>query len=116
MEQLICHLLGDYVLQTDWMARTKHSSLIAALVHALVYTLPFILLTRSAWALLVICSTHVIIDRYRLAGVVMSLKKWSWKKSHEAYATPPEVSAMLHIVIDNTLHLAINYLAIKYLG
>ena len=44
MEQLIAHLFGDYVFQNDWMAQNKTSSDWAAVVHAVVYTLPFLLL------------------------------------------------------------------------
>jgi len=116
MDQLICHLVGDYVLQTDWMARNKTSNLSVALVHALVYAAPFVLITGLSWALLVIFGTHVIIDRYRLASLIMRAKQWTWRKRAHENSAPPEVSAMLMIVIDNTIHLAINYFAIKYLG
>jgi len=29
MEQLLLHLIGDYITQTDWMARKKLESLLA---------------------------------------------------------------------------------------
>ncbi len=116
MDQLICHLVGDYVLQTDWMARKKTSSLGVALIHALVYASPFTFITGWSWALAVIFGTHVLIDRYRLAGLIMRAKQWSWHKRECINSAPPEVSAMLMIVIDNTIHLTINYFAIKYLG
>lgn len=116
MDQLICHLLGDYVLQTDWMARTKVSSMFAAIIHALVYTLPFALITGFSWALAVIFSTHVLIDRYRLAGHIMRIKQWPWGRRTPCPPPPPEMHTILLIVIDNTIHLTINYLSIKYLG
>jgi len=43
MEQLILHLTGDYLLQSDWMALNKIKSNRAAATHALVYSLPFLL-------------------------------------------------------------------------
>ena len=116
MDQLICHLVGDYVLQTDWMAKNKTSNLFAALVHAFFYALPFVLITGLTWALFVIFFTHIMIDHYRLAGMIMRLKKWSWKHPEKFSATPPDINLMLLIVIDNTIHLTINYLSIKYLG
>lgn len=116
MDQLICHLMGDYVLQTDWMARTKISSLSAAIVHALVYSLPFTLITGFSWALFVIFATHVLIDRYRLASYIMHIKQWSWRGRDPQLSPPPEMRTILLIVIDNTVHLTINYLSIKYLG
>ncbi len=115
MDQLICHLVGDYVLQTDWMAKNKTSSLFAALVHAFFYALPFVLITGLTWALFVIFSTHILIDHYRLAGMIMRLKQWSWKRADHP-ATPPDINLMLLIVIDNTIHLTINYFSIKYLS
>ena len=63
MEQLLLHLIGDYVLQTDWMARTKTRASIATLVHVLVYVLPFLLLSPSPTAIAVIAGSHFLIDR-----------------------------------------------------
>lgn len=116
MDQLICHLVGDYVLQTDWMARNKTSNFGVALIHALVYAAPFALITGATWAWVVIFGTHVVIDRYRLANLVMRVKQWSWHKPEAELSAPPEVRTMLMIVIDNTIHLTINFLAIKYLS
>lgn len=74
MLQLILHLIGDYILQSDWMATNKTSQNFACFCHALVYTLPFLLLTRSVLALLVIGGTHFLIDRFRLAKYVCYAK------------------------------------------
>ena len=41
MNQLILHLIGDYVTQSDWMAQNKTKSTWAALCHATVYGAPF---------------------------------------------------------------------------
>ena len=46
---LVCHLIGDFVLQTDWQARNKHGGLgrnpvarRALLAHVALYTLAFV--------------------------------------------------------------------------
>lgn len=65
--QLLAHAVGDYVLQNHWMATRKTSSIAVAVVHALMYTLPFLVLFGGSWALVPICLTHAVIDRYRLA-------------------------------------------------
>lgn len=75
-DQLILHAIGDYVLQSDWMANEKTKASVAALAHAVTYTLPFTILTRSAGALLVIFGTHFIIDRWRLARYVCWTKNF----------------------------------------
>lgn len=68
--QFLCHLIGDYCLQSDYMAIEKTTSWKAAIAHGLVYTLPFLLVTRSIPALAFIAITHIIIDHYRLARYV----------------------------------------------
>ena len=75
-DQLLAHAIGDYVLQSDWMANEKTKKSIAALMHALFYTLPFLFLAKSWWALLFISSTHFIIDRWRLARYVCWAKNF----------------------------------------
>lgn len=125
MIQLILHLIGDYVTQSDWMAQNKTKSTWAAFCHATVYSLPFLLIASwPAW--LVIWSTHLIIDRFRLARYVAFAKNWmspvsSWHRWEDCSGTgyhkdsPPWLSVWLMIAADNTIHLAINYASINYL-
>lgn len=41
---ILCHLVGDYVLQCDFIAKTKGSNLYHLFVHCALYCLPFVLL------------------------------------------------------------------------
>lgn len=75
-DMLVLHLVGDYVIQSDWMATEKTKRSWPAFLHALTYTLPFLLLTRSPWALALILGTHFVIDRWRLARYVCWAKNW----------------------------------------
>lgn len=91
MEQLILHLIGDYLTQSDWMAINKTKSFLPAAIHALIYSLPFFLLTglggRGFLAWLVILNTHFFIDRYRLARYVVWAKNFIGpKRKHELIA------------------------------
>lgn len=124
MEQLILHLIGDYITQTDWMAKNKGKSTIPAAVHAGVYSLPFLLLMPSLAAIVVILITHFLIDRFRLARFVVYGKNWITNPSlrwADASATgyhkddPAWLSVWLLIVADNTIHLTINYAALRWL-
>lgn len=144
MEQLLLHLLGDYVTQSDWMAQNKTSKYLPAVVHATVYTLPFILLTRSPAALFVMWLTHFLIDRFRLARYVCFVKNlifapisehserhvnsvgdvhyipkkyfWSECKATGYHPdTPIWLATGLMIIADNFMHLTINYLCLRYL-
>jgi len=122
MLQLILHLIGDYVTQSDWMAQNKTKSTWAAFVHATIYSLPFLIIA-SPLAVLVIWATHLLIDRFRLARYVAYGKNFiaprsSWKPWSECSGTgyhkdtPPWLAVWLMIICDNTMHLAINYAAI----
>jgi hypothetical protein len=126
MAQLLLHLIGDYLLQSGWMAANKAKSHFAAFVHALVYSLPFILICPSLNAWLVIFVTHFFIDRYSLAKRVAIVKNYlaprkHWPKNGDLsdfgyHKCTPEFLAMwLLIITDNTLHLLINFVALKYL-
>ena len=124
MEQLIAHLVGDYLLQTSYMAEHKVRSWPVAILHAFVYSIPFVFLTQSATALAVIFSTHAVIDRYRLARYVAMVKNmvgepgsWRQYKTYTGFSekTPDWMSVWLVIITDNTMHLIINYFSIKYL-
>lgn len=73
-DQIVAHLVGDYLLQSHWMATEKVKRSVAALAHAITYTLVFLFLTRSIPALLFIAGTHFVIDRWRLARYVVWAK------------------------------------------
>lgn len=187
MTQLLAHLFGDYILQSEWMAVNKSKRTWPAFVHALLYSLCFVPLcwhvtvwtaqvenidgffiermwgtaARFHWlALLVIFSTHFLIDRFRLARYVVWAKNWmgprkmwyrriaggvpmwtdQWDETDPCRTevdnyykfnqptpplwacptgypptTPPWLSTWLLIIADNTLHLAINYAALRWL-
>lgn len=124
MEQLVLHLIGDYLTQTDWMAKNKTISTPVAVLHAAIYSLPFMLLTQSVAALAVIFATHALIDRYRLARFVVFAKNWATQPSlqwADCSATgyhndmPPWLAVWLMIVADNTIHLTINYASMRWL-
>lgn len=122
MEQLIAHLIGDYIFQSHDMAVNKVRSNYWALYHAVMYSIPFVFLTHNLIALLIICVTHFLIDRFRLALYVTRLKNYMFGKFDNSVlvlstgypeATPVWLSTWLIIILDNTMHMAINYLALR---
>lgn len=70
----LAHLVGDYVVQSDWMAARKTSEHLPAVAHAATYTACFLPITRNPRALAVIGVTHFVIDRWRLARHVVWAK------------------------------------------
>jgi len=133
-DQLVAHAVGDYILQSDWMADNKTKQHFAAAAHAVTYTLPFLFITQSPAALAAICGTHFVIDRWRLARFVVWLKNgpiyrywsepfrcWSWELrplTTTGYpdSKPPFLAVWLLIIADNILHVICNGLAIWWLA
>lgn len=124
---LLAHLAGDYVVQSHWMACEKTKRWWPAIAHGITYTLPYLLVTRSPWALLVIAGTHIVIDRYRLARHVVWVKNLLAPRGPyrrpwaECTATgyppdaPPWLAVWLMIAADNTIHLLLNTAAVVWL-
>lgn len=133
MPELILHLLGDYVLQTEQMAVRKLQSWYWAVIHALAYSGPFFIylgIINGDWvqgwkAWLVIFGTHALIDRMGMASTVCRLKNLLWfgpgapqKDERTGYGidTPPFIRFWLVVIVDNTMHLIINHIALIYLN
>jgi hypothetical protein len=129
-DQLLCHFIGDYVLQSHWMATEKTKRNLAAVVHAVIYTMVFLSMTNSSLVLFIICTSHFLIDRYRLARYVVYAKnflsppsEWldncmSWescKNTGFSSKVPDWLSVWLLIIVDNIIHVIINGVCINYL-
>lgn len=148
-DMIVAHLVGDYILQSHWMATQKTKNSIAAAIHAFTYAIPFALITQNPAALAIIISTHFFIDRYGLARYLVWLKNGPilmvvvepaafskppftrsafgpffyifrriiilWKPvTDTGYDddVPKWLSTWLLIIVDNTIHIIINGLAI----
>lgn len=57
-----CHLIGDYVLQSDFIAKTKGSNWYHLIVHCLLYCLPFYILFGLDYRFYILLLSHIIID------------------------------------------------------
>lgn len=137
---LVFSEFGDYISQSDWMASAKATSSTPATVHALVYTLPFALISLDWRMLAIIGGSHFVIDRFRLARHVcwaknflappplkvldskknvINVHTWwhAWKdcqKTGYHHTRPDWLAVWLMIRADNCLHLIINGLAVSF--
>lgn len=59
---VLCHLIGDYVLQGDFIAKTKGQNWYHLIVHCGLYVLPFYICFGLTWQLALIFVTHIVID------------------------------------------------------
>jgi len=116
-DQVLAHAVGDYILQSHWMATEKTKNSVAAAIHAVTYTLPFLFITQAVVPLAIICGTHFLVDRFRLARFIVWFKNGPWKPlTATGYQeeVPAWLSVWLLIIADNILHVVINGLAFKY--
>jgi hypothetical protein len=101
MDWLIGHLVGDYLLQNDYLAQGKKESSVICAVHCLLYT--FAIWWFTSWSMLFLSAvlvTHFLIDRW---GFV----KWFMRvNQQEAFSQPPFAPWSI-ILIDNIFHLYI---------
>lgn len=121
MLQLILHLIGDYITQSEWMACGKTRSSVIAAIHATVYALPFLFI--GSWrAVLLVGVSHFFVDRFRLAKYVIFAKNhigWPFPRWDDCKATgypstvPVWMAVWLMIITDNTIHLLCNFVAMR---
>lgn len=120
---VLAHMVGDYIIQSHWMATEKVKHWWPAVAHGITYTLPFLLLTQSLAALAVIAGTHIVIDRYRLAKHVVWLKNQFAPLAFRPLHTdtgypadaPPWLATWLLIIADNVIHILIGVAAVLWL-
>lgn len=69
---ICCHFLGDYVLQNDFLARSKGENWWHMLAHCVLYSLPFSVAFGFDWRVPALITTHIVIDglkaRWKLIG------------------------------------------------
>lgn len=64
---IICHFIGDYVLQGEFIAQTKGKNFYHLIIHSVLYSVPFYFIfqmqLQTMWPLMIfLVFTHVIID------------------------------------------------------
>jgi hypothetical protein len=98
MHWIYAHLIGDYVLQNDWMAQNKKTKTIPALAHSISYMIPFLLCGLSWWQMILIFVQHFAIDRTQFVMWFMRIK------GSEGFSKGPCAPWSI-ILTDNILHI-----------
>lgn len=108
---IIGHLVGDYILQNDFIASRKASDSLICGLHCALYTLALMVslliigVTWTPFTWWFIFTTHFFADRYSLA------RWWMIELSGQKdFATGP-CSPWSVIIVDNTFHLLCAYVA-----
>jgi len=98
MHWIYAHLIGDYLLQNDWMAQNKKKKSWNCLVHIFTYMLPFLFCGMNWWQLVLIAIQHYLVDRTQFVVWLMETKG-STKFAYDA-CSPWSI-----IVTDNIIHI-----------
>ena len=98
MHWIYAHLIGDYLLQNDWMALNKKKSSWHCFVHVLAYMIPFMFCELNFIQLALIAVQHFLIDRTNFVLWFMTAK------GQGNFATGV-CFPWSQIVVDNVLHI-----------
>lgn len=111
MTYLLGHLVGDYLLQNDWMALNKKAYTLkgwtACIVHCLLYSIAVCLFTGWLdWRFLLVFITHLALDKTMVVVWYMNLTG-SFRRIISDKNNPSAIWA--YAVVDNTFHLVTLY-------
>jgi hypothetical protein len=103
MDWFIAHLIRDYIVQNDWMAKGKKRSSWICGIHCLLYKAAIGAFTFWPWwALVIVFVTHFAQDRGNLVP-------WLMRVGGKPDFMQPPMAPWSFIVIDNVLHLVVLY-------
>ena len=98
MHWIYAHLIGDCLIQTDWMAKEKKTSSFVCFVHVFTYIIPFVFCGLEFWQLILILIQHFIQDRTTIVNWFFIIAK------KENFAKPPMAPWSI-ILVDNIFHI-----------
>lgn len=118
-ELLLGHLVGDYLLQNEWMAQNKSNNdftgWFSAIVHCVIYTLAVCLIMWNfdpLWMGAVFVS-HFFIDKFAFGywylKHIKGLDTYSYKMVYLSELRAG-FNAVIYTVTDNTMHLLLMWL------
>jgi hypothetical protein len=102
MHPFLAHMIGDFLIQNEWMASHKKNNSWVAFVHVVAYLLPFLLTGLLWWQIVLIGLTHFLQDR-------SSFVDWfvrTWKR------IPSGEGGIIPLIVDQVFHLIMIQIAI----
>ncbi len=67
---VMCHAVGDYVLQTDFLAKTKGDNFYHLLIHCILYCVPFAVVYGIDYKIVILFVMHVLADWEKCKGII----------------------------------------------
>lgn len=71
---ILCHAVGDYVLQSDYIAKNKSSSTYILLIHCALYIIPFAIVFNLDYRLLILFVLHTVVDYLKIYKIINLLE------------------------------------------
>lgn len=106
---LVGHLVGDYLLQNDWMALNKKTSTFHCVIHCVIWTACVVLAAAwPLWTVVPLFVTHFIQDR---TNIITWWMDTVGQKKFRTGACAPWSS----IAVDNTFHILTIWFIWNYL-
>lgn len=109
---IIGHLVGDYLLQNDWMALNKKKRSFPCLIHCMLWTAAVCVFAGwFSWIIIsVLFLTHFIQDRTKI------IVFWMTKINRQQKFTEPPMSPWSLIVVDNVWHIVAIWAVWRFLA
>lgn len=70
---VLCRLIGDYVLQIGFIAKTKGKNWYHLFVHCALYIVPFYVMFSFVWQLIPLFVLHIIIDILKAKNIEITI-------------------------------------------
>jgi len=98
---VVGHLVGDYLLQNDWMALNKKQRSFPCLVHCALWTTAVCVFTGwCSWQVIsILFLTHFIQDRTQI------IRFWMTRINRQPKFVEPPMAPWSLIVVDNVWHI-----------
>jgi len=110
IEAIVGHLVGDYLVQNDWMALNKKQSTLHCAVHCVLWTACVCAFAGLGWtAAAVLFVTHFVQDRTNV------IAWWMNAIGQERFRTGP-CAPWSTIVVDNVFHILTIFFVVTALG
>lgn len=108
MHWIYAHMIGDYILQNDWMARNKKFNSLICFVHVFTYMIPFIFTDLNPLQLILIATQHYIQDRTIIIA-------WFFKVTKKYQGMSGTDLFWANVITDNVVHILFMALIDYYL-
>ena len=67
---IYCHVLGDYVLSSNYIQTTKYENFYHLIIHCILYTIPFYFCFGLSLDLLFVFYFHICIDHLKITNKI----------------------------------------------